>query len=162
MTGSHFTVLSRVMLTMLLVLPALPTWAEDQPASSNMDIVREKLRADKKLLVAENLGLTEAQAKSFWPLYGSYQKDLSKLGDRMIALIQSYAKDYETMTNEAAKNLVDEYLDIEADRQALRKAYLPKFRNVLPETKVARYYQLEQKIHALVSFELAAQIPLVK
>lgn len=67
MTGSHLTVLSRVMLAMLLVLTALPTWAEDQPAS-NMDIVREKLRADKKLLVAENLGLTEAQAKSFWPL----------------------------------------------------------------------------------------------
>lgn len=66
------------------------------------------------------------------------------------------------MTNEAAKKLVDEYLDIEADRQAPRKAYLPKFRNVLPETQVARYHQLEQKIHALVSFELAAQIPLVK
>ncbi|MGH7165853.1 MAG: hypothetical protein ACREIS_10070 [Nitrospiraceae bacterium] len=150
-----------VLLAMLMVLSALPTWAEDQPAS-NMDIVREKLRADKKLLVAENLGLTEPQAKAFWPIYDSYQKDLSKLGDRMIALIQGYAKDYETMTNESSKKLLDEYLDIEGDRQALRKSYLPKFRKILPETKVARYYQLEQKIHALVSFEMATQIPLVK
>ena len=162
MTPSRCTVLSSVMLALLLVLPVLPSRAEDQPATSTMDIVREKMRADKKLLVAENMGLTEAQAKTFWPIYDSYQKDLSKLGDRMIAMIQSYAKDYESMTDEAAKKLVDEYLDIEGDRQALRKAYLPKFRKILPETKVARYFQIEQKIHAIMSFELAENIPLVK
>ncbi len=162
MTRSRFSVLTSLMFAMLLALPVLPTRAEDQPATSTMDIVREKVRADKKLLVAENMGLTESQAKAFWPIYDSYQKDLSKLGDRMIALIQSYAKDYESMTNEAAKKLVDEYLDIESDRQALRKSYLPKFRKVLSETKVARYYQIEQKIHALVSFELAENIPLVR
>jgi hypothetical protein len=31
----------------------------------------------------------------------------------------------------------------------------------LPATKVARYLQIENKIRALVKFELAAQIPLV-
>jgi hypothetical protein len=50
----------------------------------------------------------------------------------------------------------------EAERQKLRHAYLPKFRKALREKQVARYYQLENKIQAAVSYELAAEIPLVK
>lgn len=161
MTMHRTTLLFLVLLAVLITLPALPTSAEDKPAS-NMELLREKLRADKKLVIADNMELTESQAKAFWPVYDSYQKDLSKLGDRMLKLIESYAKDYQAMTDGTAKKLLNEYLDIEADRQALRKSYLPKFRKVLPEARVARYYQLENKIQAIVNFGMATQIPLVK
>ena len=43
----------------------------------------------------------------------------------------------------------------------LRKAYLRKFRKVLPEIKVTRYYQIENKIQKALMFELAANIPLM-
>ncbi len=154
--------LSALVVATVMLLPGLSVMAaEDQPAN-NMDIVREKLRADKKLLIAENMQMTEAQAKKFWPVYDSYQKEQTKLGDRMIKLIQDYAKNFETMTDDVAVKLLNEYLAIDADRQALRKSYLPKFRAVLPGTKVTRYYQMENKIQAVVNFELAAQIPLVQ
>jgi len=58
--------------------------------------------------------------------------------------------------------ILDEYLAIESERLALRKAYLPKFRQALPDKKVVRFYQLENKIQAAVNYELAANIPLVK
>jgi hypothetical protein len=66
------------------------------------------------------------------------------------------------MTNERAKKLMDEYMTIESLGSKLRKSYLPKFRNVLPEVKVVRYYQIENKIQAALMYELASQIPLVK
>jgi hypothetical protein len=66
------------------------------------------------------------------------------------------------MSDQVAKRLVDEYLTIEAARQKLRQTYLPRFRKVLREKQVARYYQLENKVQAAVSYELAAEIPLVK
>jgi hypothetical protein len=44
----------------------------------------------------------------------------------------------------------------------LRKTYLPKFRQALPEKKAARYYQIENKINAALNYELAANIPLMK
>jgi len=149
------------LLTAMMMMPGQPSWAQDAP-SNNMDIVREKVRADKKLFILQNLTLTESQAKGFWPIYDSYQKDLQKLGNRLVALISNYAKEYRTMSDEAAKKLTDDYLDINSDLQALRKAYLPKFQKVLPHTKVASYYQLEQKVHALMTFELAGRIPLMK
>jgi hypothetical protein len=44
----------------------------------------------------------------------------------------------------------------------LRQTYLPRFRKVLPEVKVVRYYQIENKINAALMYEVAAKIPLIK
>jgi hypothetical protein len=42
------------------------------------------------------------------------------------------------------------------------KGYQSKFGAVLPATKVARYYQIENKLRAAVNYELADAIPLVQ
>jgi hypothetical protein len=142
-------------------LVAVPALAQDKPAD-NMQIVREKIRADKKLVVAEAMGMTEPEAKAFWPVYEAYQRDLAKINDRTIKLIDDYAENYGTMSDQAAKKLTDEYMAIETERLNIRQSYLPRFRQVLSEMKVLRYYQLENKIQAVVNYELAASIPLVR
>jgi len=105
---------------------------------------------------------TEAEAKVFWPVYEGYQKEQAKLYERAKNLVGNYAKNYETMTDKMAKKLLDDFMSIESDRLKLKKEYLPKFRKVLSEKKVARYYQLENKIDAIVNYEVAKVIPLVK
>ena len=135
--------------------------AQDEPAD-NMQIVVEKVRADKKLLVADNMQLTETEAKSFWPVYSRYQDELFLIRVRSAKLIGDYRNAYENMTNDAARKLLDEYMNIEALTLKLRKAYLPKFREILPEVKVVRYYQIENKIQAALVYEIAAIIPLIK
>ena len=143
---------------MVMVAPGI---AQDKPAD-NMQIVIEKIRADKKLFVAENMELTEAEAKAFWPVYEGYQDELFLLRARTAKLIKDYVDSYEKMTNDTAKKLLDEYMTIEVLGPKLRQAYLPKFRKVLPEVKVVRYYQIENKIQAALIYELARSIPLVK
>ena len=152
-----FFIVLVAMLTVFIVSPM----AQEKPAD-NMQLVREKIKTDKKLFIAQNMNLTESEAKVFWPVYENYQKDLGKLVDKTVKLIENYAANYQTMTEEAAKELIDGYLAIEGERVTLMKSFLPKFRKVLPEKKVARYYQLENKIDAVVNFGLAKQIPLVK
>ena len=138
-----------------------PLRAEDR-AADNMEIVREKVRADKKLFVATNMGLTEAEARAFWPVYEDYQKALDKLNALTGKLIEDYARNYERMSDMVAKTIVDDHLAMEMERAKLMQSYLPRLRQALPEKKVARYYQLENKIRAVVNFEVARQIPLVK
>ena len=145
----------------ITALTATPALAQDKPAD-NMQIVREKIRADKKLVVAEAMGMTELEGKAFWPVYEAYQRDLAKLNDRTIKLIKDYAETYGAMSDEAARKLIDEYMAIETERLKLRQSYLPRFRQVLPEQKVLRYYQVENKIKAVVDYELAAGIPLAR
>ena len=135
--------------------------AQDKPAD-NMQIVLEKIRADKKLLVAENMQLSDAEAKTFWPVYEQYQSELFLLRTRLVKLIQDYAGAYDKMTNDSAKRLLDESMTIESLGFKLRQAYLPKFRKALPEVKAARYYQIENKINAGLMYELARTIPFVE
>jgi len=148
-------------LALVLSLSGLPALAQDKPAD-NMQIVRDKVKADRKLFVAEGMGLTESEAKAFWPIYDRYQNEMIKINGRTVTMIKDYAKNYQTMTNDVAKKLTDEFLAIQAEQQKLRLSYLPQFRKALPDKKVARYYQIENKISAAVGYELAMEIPLVE
>ncbi|MEQ8253064.1 MAG: hypothetical protein ABRQ28_00595 [Smithellaceae bacterium] len=150
-----------IIMAALLLICASPLTAQDKEAD-NMQILIAKVKADKKLLVAGNMQLTEKEAKAFWPVYERYQNELFLLRARSLNMIGNYANNYETMTNATAKKLLDEFMAIENVRIKLASTYLPQFRKVLPDKKVARYYQIENKINAALYYELAAQIPLVK
>ena len=148
-------------LTSFLAGVTMPALAEEKLAD-NMQILQEKIKADKKLLVSENMQLTEKEAKAFWPVYDSYQKDLGKLNERLIKLIDEYAQNYETMTDQTAQSLTNKYLALESERVKLLQTYVLKVSKAVGSKKAARYLQLENKISAVVKFELAANIPLVK
>jgi hypothetical protein len=143
----------------LLLGAASSATAQQDPA--NMKIVAEKIRADKKLLVAANMGLTEAEGAKFWPVYDAYQADLQKLNQRTVTLIKDYAGSYQAMTDDVAGKLLNEMVAIEKDRSGLMGSYQPKFAAAIPMMKVARYYQIENKVRAIVNYELADAIPLV-
>jgi hypothetical protein len=140
-----------------------PALTQDKPAD-NMQILREKIKADKKLVVAANMDLTESEAKGFWPVYEEYQKGLDGINQRIKKLIESYAADYRAnaLTDDKAKKLTDEFVAIELAEANLKTSSVPKLRKVLPEKKVARYLQMENKIRALVKYEFAEGVPLVK
>ncbi len=148
--------------TIILLVAALvvtPAFAQD-----DMEILREKIKADKKLVVAVNMGLTEAEAKGFWPVYEAYQKDLHKINERLGKLILNYADAYNKgmVPDATANKLLKEALNIEEAELKLKRAYVPKLEKALPDWKVARYLQIETKIRAIVKYELAAEVPLVE
>ena len=88
----------RYALILVAALSAAPVLAQTKPAAAqpadSMQILREKLKGDKKLIVAANLDLSEAEAKKFWPLYEKYQQELYKINDSIALLIVAYAKEY--------------------------------------------------------------------
>jgi len=137
------------------------TIAQDKPADQ-MEILREKARADKKLVVATALALTESEAKAFWPVYNAYQSDMITHYDKLLSLVDRFDKAYDTMTDQTATQLLNEYLALEANHIALLKAYVPRFQRVLPALKVARLYQIENKMRALVNYDLAGHIRFIR
>lgn len=155
--------LFRIGLMVVVLFGAGPVLAQEISADT-MQALKEKVKADKKLVVSANMALTDAEAKGFWPIYESYQKDLEGINQRMAKVIESYAETYrtDTLTDAKAKSLLDEAVSIESSEADLKKAYISKLSKVLPSKKVARYYQIENKIRAVVRYELASAIPLAK
>ena len=154
-------ILTSTLLSLALLASALS--AQEQ-AASNMDILRDKIKADKKLLIAENLGLTESEAPKFWPMYEEYQKELATINEKLGRTVQAYANEYNamTLTDERARTLMNEALAVDEAELMLRKKYLDKLDGIVPSMKAVRYLQMENKIRALIRFDLAANIPLVE
>jgi hypothetical protein len=149
----------------LVFAVAAPALAQTAPSGSttNMEILAAKIKADKKLLVAQTVGLTDEEGKAFWPIYDAYQAELQKVNQRLMAAVGGYAKDFNagTMTDAKAAALTAEALAVEEALLSSKKAYAAKLNGVIPATKIARYVQVENKIRALINYDLAAGIPFV-
>jgi len=148
----------------LAIAISQPVLAQDKGGTTNMEILRDKIKADKKLIVAANMQLSEAEAKKFWPIYEAYQGDLQKLNQRLGKVIVAYAEVYNkgAVPDATAKKLLDEALAIEEAEVKMKRSYVSKLGKAIPEMKVARYIQIENKIRAIIRYELAAQVPLVE
>lgn len=149
-------------------LTALPAQAQqsaaptEQQMNEAMALTRAGMASDRKQMVAANLGLTADEATKFWPVYDEYQKAMAKASDRRAAAILKYAQNQQTMTDAMAADLIQQGMQSDLDRIQTRLAWAPKFAAVVPGKKVARFFQIENKIDALVNVALAQEIPLVK
>jgi hypothetical protein len=141
--------------------PAAASASVGAAAEADLGVLLDAIRANRKALVAVNLALSDEEAAKFWPVYDRYARELYATGDRLAAVIQEYTASYRTLSGEAALKLVDEYLAVEADRVKVRQAYRPEFAEVLPGRTVARLYQIENKIDAVIKYDLAADIPVI-
>lgn len=151
-----------VFVTLLSALLGTLSAAAQVSDTDYLQQLRADIQSDRQALVAASLGLTEEEGKAFWPVYRDYRNDMSKVGDRMQKLIQDFAEVWDTATEEQAKTMVNEMLDIQRDEFKVRKSHLSKFRKVLPEVKVARFLQIENKIDVIVKLGLADVIPLIE
>jgi hypothetical protein len=133
-------------------------------ADRNLEILMQKVKADKKLLVASNMDLTDAEAKQFWPIYDSYQKDLERINQRLGGTISEYANAYKNgpVPDDQADKLLNQALDAEEAEVRLKQSYAEKLEAAIPTRKVTRYLQIENKIRAGVKNALAERIPLIQ
>lgn len=150
---------------LILVLPSLAVRAAEPGLSAagdtNLPVLLETIRANRKALIAVNLNLTGEEAAKFWPVYDRYQQEISAIGDRIAAIIEDYTGHFRDLSNDKALQLMEDYLAAEADRLKVRRDYLGEFAKVLPGRTVARFYQIENKMDAVLRYDLAATIPVV-
>jgi hypothetical protein len=149
-------------LAAVLVLPLAPAQVQApdaQAEAAKVAALREKLRTDKRAVVAANMPLNDAQAKKFWPIYDDYQREWRALQDRRSRMVLEYVNTRE-MTDLHAKKLAEEALAIEREEARLHEKYFKRLARAIPATLAARYMQIESKIEALYRYDLARTIPL--
>ncbi len=149
-------------LLVLVAFVVLAPWAGAQDIQNEIELTRSVIQTERQALVASGMGLTSAEADVFWPLYREYQSEQASLGDREVKLLMDYSDNYGVMTDEMAKTMLDDWFDIDSKDLALKKKYAKKFRKILPELKVTRFFQIENKLDAVINNELAAEVPLVE
>ena len=150
---------------LLLALSTSPARAAEptlRPAAeADQQALANAVRANRKALVAVNLNLSAEEAAKFWPLYDRYQAEINAIGDRVLAIVNEYIATFQHLSDKHALRLMTDYLAVEGERLKVRQTYLPEFAKILPGRTVARFYQLDNKMDALLRYDLAATIPVV-
>jgi cell division inhibitor SulA len=135
------------------------------PAQSNFDDVQTllaQIQTDKRAVVLKAMQLDDAQMATFTPVYDEYQAERKKLAENGIEIIDTYAANYDSMTDDAAGKLLKRWLGHQEDQQALTKKYVKRLDKVLPTTKVLRFVQIENKLNAVLSLPAVRGVPLAK
>lgn len=150
---------SSLALTFLLSFAA-PAFA--QATSTDIELTRAYVQKARQTIHAEAMDFTEEEALAFWPAYRDYRLDMARVGDRLVRVITEFVSADATLTDEQANRLLDEFLDIKAREVEVRQKHVKLFRKLLPPAKVTRFFQLENKLDAVVNYELADAIPLTR
>lgn len=141
--------------------PAEPS-GDPLGVSAPFALTRASVQTRRQAIVGEAMDLDPQQTQAFWPLYREYRLAMGKVNDRFVNLLARYLDSYPDLTDAVAAQLIDESLSIEEARTQVRRQYLPRFRKLLADRQVARFFQVENKLDAVVNAELAQQVPLVE
>ena len=106
--------------------------------------------------------LDDKQARIFWPIYNDYEADLDKLADEKLAIVQDYAANFLTMTNEKADELAQKVMALDDQKMALRRKYYDLMKKSLPAILVVRFFQVENQIQLLVDLRIASNLPIIE
>lgn len=142
---------------LLMVAPALAQTVNDE-----LEAARAQIHADRKAIVAKLMQMTDTESAAFWPVYNTYREDVRKTDDKVVALLKDYAAQESTLTDVQAQKMLDQLTSLRGEKAGLQKVYVKKFGKALPAKKLIRYYQIENKMDAIIAYDLAANIPLAK
>jgi Cu/Ag efflux protein CusF len=142
----------------LLALPA--QHAPAQTTTDEIEVLRGLLKADRKVVIADAMQLTDAEGNAFWPLYRDYRAEMEKIGDGIVKLVLEYADAYPDVPEDRAEKLLKDYLALEKDLVNVRAKHLKKITRALPASKVLRFAQLENRLDLALRLQMASVVPL--
>jgi len=127
-----------------------------------IELLRTDLNAQKRQIINETMQLDDKQARIFWPIYNDYEADLDKLADEKLAIVQDYAANFLTMTNEKADELAQRVMALDDQKMALRRKYYDLMKKSLPAILVVRFFEVEDQIQLLVDLRIASNLPIIE
>jgi hypothetical protein len=148
--------------TIGITRPAAAQGSSTESAKKQQQLDIKAARADRKAIVGANMKLNDAQTKAFWPLYDTYEAEMDKLDDRHAAEVKNYAQHYQTLTDQDALDKLNEVIAIKQARLNVQKKYVPKFRSAIGDINATRFYQIDNKLRAMIQCDIAQIVPLAR
>ena len=141
--------------SIVIMLLVAPVWS----AEKSLGLTLAQIEAERKAIIGEMVAPTEQQAEQFWEVYWTYRGGVKMLTDRTVEVLEEFAAAEGALSGDRSAALVLEVMDIEKRRAALKQSYVKRFQDVLTPSQVARWYQTERKMDAVIRADMALRIP---
>ena len=127
-----------------------------------VDLLRSDLRSGKAQVMGTVMQLDAGDAAKFWPVYKDFEAELSKIGDQTLGAIKTYAANYDTMKPAIADELAAKLLDLERQRNDLKKKYYQKFKTATDAITAMRFLQVENQLERIIDLQIASELPVIQ
>ena len=131
-----------------------------QSLKDDTELLISQIQTDKRAVVLTAMQMPDAQVQAFTPVYDEYQREMKDVMTRGTDVVNKFAANYGSMTDDAAKDIMKDFFKVRNDRNALAEKYAKKFQKVLPASKVLQWVQIENKLNALLDVQAASVVPL--
>ncbi len=128
---------------------------------TDIQLLRLNVLADKIQIITDTMQFTDAESAAFWPVYKDFANEQLAIGDERVQLIKDYAKNYDTMDDTKARDMVQRLINVDDKTLNLREDYWPKFMKALGAKRAAKFYQVENRLTLIINLQLSANIPLL-
>ena len=154
--------MKKLLVLSLLVFTSL-SFAQIQSFDSTyIEGLKKDLGGTFKEIVKENLKLTEDEAKIFWPLFDEYMAARSPIFEKRVSITEEYMMNYYALDDATAKDLIGKVMQSNQDLFDLRKEYVNKMFDVLPAQLVGKFFQIDNRVSAVVDVIRMSSTPLVR
>ncbi len=141
---------------------AEPTVAvQDDNLDSYIQVLRSNLRASKIEIIAQAMQFKDDESSVFWPVYRNYEFELSKLNDQRVALLKDYAEHVDKTSPAKAKELAEKSFALGQQRTDLKRKYFKELEKVMPANRVAKFFQVDNRLDLLINLRIASMVPLM-
>ena len=134
---------------------------ENLKLNEDIKLLRKNVRAEKSKIVLQALNLDADQTAKFLPIYKQYDAELTKLNDLRVANIQEYAKNYGSMTDNKADELVNQAISYYKKRIDLLANYYDKVRAQFGSGVAGRFVQVESQLLNIIDLQIQSNLPLI-
>jgi hypothetical protein len=132
-----------------------------QSMKDDVAIIQSIWGKEKKALVAEYMKLSSQEEAGFWNAYDAYETQRKALGQDRIMLIDDYARNYGTLTDEKATELVNRMGQIYLSYDKLLLKTFKSMSKVISPVKAAQFVQLEKYITESIEISIKDNIPFI-
>jgi hypothetical protein len=130
--------------------------------STYIEGLKEDVVGTFKGIVKDNLKLTEDEAKIFWPLYDEYMAERNPIFDEKVSLTEEYMMNYYALDDATAKDIIKKAMGLNQALLDVRMKSLDKMFEQLPGPLVGKFFQLDNRVSALVDLVRMSSTPLVR
>ncbi|MCU0414685.1 MAG: hypothetical protein MUE91_09845 [Ignavibacteriaceae bacterium] len=154
--------MKKLLVLSLLVFTSLSFAQIESFDSTYIEGLKKDVGGTFKEIVKENLKLTEDEANKFWPLFDEYMAARSPIFEERVSITEEFMMNYYALDDATAKDLINKAIQSQQDLTDVRKEYLDKMFEVLPAPLVGKFFQLDNRVSAVLDLVRMSATPLIR
>jgi hypothetical protein len=152
--------MKKLSIILVMAIASFSSYAQSS-YKEDVELVQSIYGKSKSDLVRQYMNLSDTQSAPFTKVYDSYETERKALGQKKLQLINDYAQNYATLTDEKADELAKGTLKNNQDYEKLYSKTYGQMKKAIGAINAAKFIQLEVYLQTVIRNEIQESIPFI-